>query len=123
MLKGFFLIHTLLNMLKIASCIQRPIVSGHQSHEKWPHFRILHPFLVEALRRGHYKLLIGGHCQNFLMSWPKENTHMLRSQILGSFESIFLFNYLSALKSSFKHFFTFLYTLLIKLLQNTCIWY
>jgi hypothetical protein len=47
---------------------------------------------------------------------------MLRSQILGSFEPSYL-NYVSALKSSFRHFFTFLYTLLIILIQKTGIWY
>ena len=62
-----------------------------------------------------------------VIMWKVVRFHKLRSQILGSFESIFFLNYLSALKSSFRHFFTFLYTLLIILMQKTgilflCIW-
>ena len=67
--------------------------------------------------------------QQCFVSTERENKYQqvaqvkLRSQIPGSFESSFCY-YLSALKSSFRKSFTFLYTLLIILMQKkTGIWY
>ena len=56
--------------LGIAGCIQKPKVSGHPSHNfKQPHFRFLRLVLVDAFKRGYYKLLQGVHSQDFLMSF------------------------------------------------------
>ena len=56
--------------LRIAGCIQRLKLSGHPSHNfKWPHFRFLQLVLVDTFKKGHYKLLLGGHSQDILISF------------------------------------------------------
>ena len=54
---------------RIAGYLHRPKVSGHLLHNfKWPHFIFLKLVLVDTLKKGKYKLLLGKHSQNFLLS-------------------------------------------------------